>query len=345
VAVVIAQASRLSNAPRGSILWGMSWCRIALVVTVSGSVVLACGFSREGALDVAAEGGMATAGEHDGGDADGASTTDAASGADGGSNGVPVCDPATCALPAPPAGWELILLGASRADACPTGFDTAEAIENPVAGADACACAACVKTGTTCSTGSITTKTDNGGGACGTTSSALDALGGACKNGGGAFGQDDVVFAPAPVKGTCTSVASPVPANVVSQPLRLCTRAASGCVGAACGAPPSMKACIATTGDVACPSGTKHLVAADVTLACPSCSCSIAAATCGGALDFYPQQDCAGTPVTLTSGVCKATGGGFQSYKWKGVVASEVCATAPVAPAVTLMAPQTICCP
>ena len=323
----------------------MSSCRIALVLTVSATVLLACGFSNQGALDVAAEGGAASSGQHDReGSADGASTTDAASGADGGSVGVPVCEPATCALPAPPAGWELVLLGASRADACPSGFDSADAIENPVAGANACACAACVKTGTTCSTGSILSKTDIGGGACGSNSSAVDAAGGACQNSGGSFGVDDAVFAPAAVKGTCTSAASPVPANVISRQLRVCTRLASGCVGAACGAPPSMKACIAASGDVACPAGTKHVVAAGVTLACPSCGCSIASATCGGMMDFHPQQDCNGTPVTLTSGVCKPTGGGFQSYKWKGVVAAEVCATAPVAPATTLMTPQTICC-
>lgn len=323
----------------------MSLGRIALVLTVSAAVLLACGFSDEGALDVAAEGGPASSGQPDADGADGASTTDAPSGADGGSVGVPVCAPATCALPAPPAGWELVLLGTSRADACPSGFDSADAIENPVAGASACVCAACVKTGTTCSTGSIPTKTDNGGGACGSNSSTLDALGGACQNVGGGFGQDDVVFAPAAVKGTCTSAASPVPANVVSQQLRVCTRQASGCVGAACGAPASMKACIAATGDVACPSGTKHVVAAGVSLACPSCGCSIASATCGGAMDFYPQQDCAGAPVTLAAGVCRATGGSFQSYKWKGVVAAEVCATAPVAPTTTLVTPQTICCP
>ncbi len=345
MAVVIAQSRRLSNARRRSILCGMSSVRLAVFLAVSAGVLVACGFSKQGALDVAVDGGVGSAPQDGEGGADGATTADAASGAEGGTVGVPLCDSATCALPAPPSGWELVLLGTSRADACPAGFDAADSIENPMAGADACACAACVKTGTTCSTGSLPTKTDSGGGACGSNSSTLDALGGACQNNGGNFGQDDVVFAPAAVKGTCTSAASPVPSNVVSQQLRVCTRQASGCLGAACGAPPSMKACIAAPGDVACPSGTKHVVAAGVTLVCPSCGCSIASATCGGTMEFHPQADCNGTPVTLTAGVCKPTAGSFQSYKWKGVVATDVCATTPVAPTTTLMTPQTICCP
>ena len=63
-------------------------------------------------------------------------------------------------------------------------------------------------------------------------------------------------------------------------------------------------------------------------------------------MDFYPQSDCAGTPLTLTVGACKATGGaGIQSTKWKPVIGSQQCATVPSAPTTTLTAAQTICCP
>ncbi len=141
----------------------------------------------------------------------------------------------------------------------------------------------------------------------------LDGQSGGCQNTGGNFGQDDLVLAPTAVKGTCTSAGSPVPANVVSPQHRVCTRQASGCSAFACGAPASMKACVATAGDLACPSGTKHVVGSGVALVCLSCGCTIASATCGGGMDFYPQSDCNGTPLTLTSRVCKRTGGSFQS--------------------------------
>jgi hypothetical protein len=329
----------------------MSFRRLALVLAVcAGSFVVACGFTDVGALDVAAEGGAAPGSNgNDGGTtgADGSSTADGASTSDGSaSTGVPVCNPATCALPSPPAGWELVLLGTSRADACPAGFDSADAIESPVAGADACACAACVKTGTKCSTGAIATKADNGGGACGTSATTLDANGGACQNLNTNFGTDALILAPAAVPGSCTSAASPVPAMVTSQPRRVCTRQPSTCVGGACGAPATMKACIGTTGDVACPSGTKHVVGGDVALTCPSCACSITSATCGGTFDFYGESGCAGAATTLTAGVCKFTNGApIKSAKWNGVVASETCTVAPLAPTTTLTAPQTICCP
>jgi hypothetical protein len=107
-----------------------------------------------------------------------------------------------------------------------------------------------------------------------------------------------------------------------------------------------MKACIGTAGDVACPSGTKHVVGADVTLACPSCGCSITSATCGGTMDFYTASGCTGSGLTLTAGVCYATNGaGIGSAKWKGVVTSEVCTTTPIAPTTTLTSAQTVCCP
>ena len=332
----------------------MALGRFALVLALcAGVAVAACGFSEEGALDGSGEGGLTGSGSSPGtaagagvGGDGGATGNGSSAGAGSTPVGVPVCNPPACALPSPTTGWELVLFGTSRADACPAGFDSADAIESPVAGADACACAACVTTGTTCSTGSIPTKGDNGGGGCGSSTSTLNANGGACQNLNGSFSTDALVLAPPAVKGTCTAAASGVPGKVTTQQLRLCTQQASTCAGAACGAPASMKACIAAAGDVACPSGTKHLVGSDVSLACAPCGCSILSATCGGGMDFYSNQNCTGSTLTLTAGICKATNAsGFQSAKWKGVVASEVCATTSVAPTTTLQNMQTVCCP
>jgi hypothetical protein len=205
-----------------------------------------------------------------------------------------------------------------------------------------------VTTGTSCSTGAIPTAYDNGGGACGTSGAQHQTNGGACRNQSGTFGQDARVDAPTAVVGTCTSAASGIPANVVSQARRVCTLQASSCSDRACNVPPSMQACVASPGDVACPAATptKHLVGADVALACPPCGCTITSATCAGTLEFYPQQSCAGSPVALPVGVCKATGGAsFLSTKWKPLIAAELCATVPVAPTPTLTAAWTVCCP
>jgi hypothetical protein len=314
-----------------------------IAIASLGVTVAACGFSGVGGVLDGEDAGTAASG----------GPARLPPGADGGpsaegSTPVPICNPPPCALPAPPAGWELVLMASTRADACPSGFDSADAVESPVATASACACAACVTTGTNCATGAIPTAYDNGGGACGTTGAVHQTNGGACKNQNGSFGQDARVDAPTAVLGTCTSAASGVPANVVSEARRVCTLQASSCGDRACGAPGSMQACVASPGDVACPAGTpnKHLVGADVALACPPCGCTIASATCGGSLEFYPQQNCAGSPVSLAVGVCKATGGAsFQSTKWKPLVAAEVCAVVPGTPTTTLTAARTVCCP
>ena len=312
---------------------------VLVLPLVAAVLVVACGFTGDGTLEGAVSQGGAPAPGAD------ASIAQVDAAQLDGSVVAPGCNP-TCVLPAPLPGWNLVLFGTSSTDACPVGFEAADAIESPVAAADACQCAECVKTGTTCSTGAIPTKADNGGGACAQPASTLDANAGACMSMNGSLGTDARVDAPAAVRGTCTSAASPVRANVVTQPRRVCTLRANACAETACALPASMAACTAAAGDVPCPSGTKHLVGADVTLACPSCACAISSATCGGTMDFYTQSNnCTGTPITLTAGVCKFTNGaGILSAKWKGIIATEQCATTPAAPTTTLTGAQTICC-
>jgi hypothetical protein len=322
----------------------MRFRHVAFVLCVASATVVACGFSGQGTLDSPGEdGGIQTASP------DGSTTNDGSNTADRSvPTPTPTCNPPACALPTPPAGWELVLLASSRADACPAGFDALDSIESPVAGASACACAACVTTGTNCSTGALSTGFDTGGGGCGSNGIQLQTNGGLCQKQNGTFGQNGRVDAPTAVLGTCTSASSAVPANVVTQAGRVCTRQASSCSDRACGAPASMKACVASPGDVACPAGalTKHLVGSGFTLACPSCGCSITSATCGGKMDFYGQSDCGGSATTLTAGVCMPTpSANFQSTKWKPLIVSEQCATVPAAPKTTLTAMQTICCP
>ena len=319
----------------------------SLIAALVGLALGACGFSGAGGLDGAdgADGGSPPSAAPDAGDplVPEASTPDGAPVVP-----IPICNPPACALPVPPAGWNLVLLASTLGDACPTGFESTDAIESPVAGPSACACAACIKTGTNCSTGAIPTAYDTGGGGCGISGAQHQTNGGACRSQSGTFGQNARVDAPTAVLGTCTSAASGVPANVTSQARRVCRLESSACSDRACGVPASMQACIASPGDVACPVSApqKHLVGSDVALQCPGCACTITSATCGGTLDFYPQSNCGGTPVSLLVGACKATGGAsFVSTKWKPLIASEQCSTVPAAPKVTLTAAQTVCCP
>lgn len=324
----------------------MSLRRIVLAAALwASAAAVACGFTEVGALDEAADAAGPGPRVAEGGAAsvDGASDASIDSPAS-----VPVCGPATCSLPSATSGWELVLLATALADACPPGFDPADAIENPTAGANACTCAACVTTGTSCSTGSIPTDYDQGSGTCGTSGTAVQGSGGACVPLSGQLGVNARADAPQAVKGTCTSASSPVAANVSSQARRVCTPQASTCAGEACGAAPSLRRCLAKQGDVACPAATptKHLVGAAFTLQCPSCGCSITSAVCGGTLEAYPQSNCGGTPVVLPVGVCEAANSAsVGSTKWKPTVVSEQCAIVPMAPAVTLTSMQTVCCP
>jgi hypothetical protein len=320
-------------------------CLTAAACGYTGEGTLADGLDPDGALIT--NGGEAGSSGNAGGD--GAAPGDGAPLPATDGSPPPTCATPTCTLPTAPAGWQLVLLESSRADVCPAGFDSVDSIESPVAAANACTCAACVTTGTNCSTGPIPTAYDNGGGACGTTGASCQTNAGNCNEQNGNFGQDARIDPPTAVRGTCTSASVSNRANVATDARRVCTRQASTCSDRACGAPASMKACIAAPGDVACPAGgptTKHVLGSDFTLACAGCGCSISTATCGGELDFYPQGMCNGNPVKLTVGVCTGTGGaGFQSTKWKPVIASEVCATVPGAATTPLTGPQTICCP
>lgn len=198
-------------------------------------------------------------------------------------------------------------------------------------------------------TGTLLTSYDTGGGSCASPGLGLPTSGGNCNNMSGSLGTDTRIGGAQAVVGTCTSASSPDRAKVVVQSRRVCTRQASSCSNAACSAPASMKACIATSGDVPCPAAAKekHLLGSDFTLACAACACSITSGTCAGTAQFYPQPNCAGAPITVPSDVCTAVAGApaFMSTKWTSSPTNEQCSTTPGPATTALVETQTVCCP
>jgi hypothetical protein len=215
-----------------------------------------------------------------------------------------------------------------------------------VAGAGACACGNCLGN-VNCSTGSISSAYDNGNGNCGTNGAQHQTNNGACRAINGSFGANASVGAPEAVVGGCAAPGVASRPAVTTKKKRVCTPVPATCIDQACAPAGTLKACLRADGNVTCPASapTKHLVGADFTLGCGACTCSLAV-TCGGKMEFFPSSGCNGTPRTLTADVCTSTGSAsFQSTKWTGTIASQVCTKQPATPALALTAEQTVCCP
>ncbi len=255
-----------------------------------------------------------------------------------------------CTLPSAQ-GFALVLFGdATRA--CPNDFATGDVVENPTAGANACACGDCSAT-IDCSSGLIKSYYDSnagvGSGTCGTPGTTIDPNGGACRNMAGRFGEHAKIDAPTASVGACTSPGLPSRGAVTTQGKRICIPASATAATAACTPPADMKACLVADGDLNCPANapTKHLVGTDFDLTCGACGCQVTAA-CTGKIEFFGQSNCAGTPGrTLNVGSCSYTGqDNFTSLKWTGSVATQTCTKQPApAPSVALTGQRTVCCP
>ena len=258
----------------------------------------------------------------------------------------PGCNPDACALPSA-SGFALVLFGAAN-QSCPASFTASDVIENPVAGAGACACGDCSAT-IDCNSGSLATSFDNGNGDCNQTGPALDANNGMCRNlMNSRWSENGAVAPPAAVVGTCSAPGLASRPAVTTTAKRVCTPEASACAGLACAPPTGMAACLAHDGDVACPptAPNKHAVGADFTLQCGACGCTVSA-TCTGKIESYEQGNCSGTPKTINANVCtNVSRADLSSFKWIGSVAMQSCTKgAPAAPQIALTGTRTICCP
>ncbi len=300
--------------------------------SVLGAVVALCGFASAPACGLTEDG-----------------TADVApDAAPGGS----VCNPPACALPSSVAGWRSVLFANSRVDACPSGYATADAVEGLTAGPTSCTCGACVPTGTDCAIGPSSLSFDRGDGTCAAGELPLNILGDRCVNNpfnaSVQLTEHTRITAPATTLGTCTSAAAADTKAAATKVRRLCTAVTATCAGSACSAPASMRACLAAKGDLKCPpeTPTKHLIGQGRIDTCPACVCTVASATCSGAVDLFPDVDCGGTPKAIAAETCTNTQSvKFKSSRWKSSVSNIQCTTVPAAAVVTLSEMETVCCP
>lgn len=280
-------------------------------------------------------------------------------GGDGGGGGGDAgtgCDPSQCGLSAP-SGFTLVAYAGNQDSACPAGWTSTDARSDPAAQDGACSCDCNVSAQPDCGTGTIIRKYDYGTSAtCGSQGATVTGNSGGCSS----TGQYAIVLAthievdpPPPTGGTCSFDATPDPKKVSSSSARVCQPEAS-CTGALCKAPAGYAVCVATDGDVACPSGfpTKHLVGGEPQLACSGCGTTCAvSADCQGTLTFYTDANCSMGKVDMTAdGTCGAkpvSGTGYYySYSYTGTAHNVACGGAAGTPKadVTLAGARTVCC-
>ena len=305
------------------------------------AVVSACGIDAVGTMDPAAfhAPGRAPDGGREGGGGPAPIEADA---------DVPSACAGTCSPAATTAPFVHVLFG-DRATACPAGFDAADVVEEPTPGAGSCACGTCAFSGTTCTTGALVSKysSDN---TCNGTGDNLQGNGGNCYAISGQFiSTYAAMLPPTAVAGSCSAPGVGIRANVTTKDARVCTPRSDACLDALCAPPAALAACVAASGDVACPAPlpNRHLVGSDVTLTCAACTCTTQA-TCTGTVTFYSGAGCTGTPRVLNAGACtQVNQASFQSTRWAGTIATQTCTNVtPAATAgVSLTDVRTVCCP
>jgi hypothetical protein len=261
-----------------------------------------------------------------------------------------------------PPGFSLIAFGATaKGSACPGGFgEPTDTVEGPNVAAGACTCGCSVTTPPTCPTnGSIGNWADtNGSQTCGMSVIAYANVGCGTEGIAGAFGPgDDHRFQPpGPTGGACSAPVNQDATRMSYAALgRVCQATTlPECNGMVCA--PALAApfaaCIASDGDVACPTlfPTKHLLGTAASFTCsPGCTCSVSA-TCTGTLDYYSSTDCSGSVIfqIVADDACHATDyGAYSSHEYvpnapSGVACVGGGSTSASAPALT--GTTTVCC-
>jgi hypothetical protein len=329
-------------------------CRILAIVALA-----SCSLTTS--LDGYSGGGGAT-GDDGGTTADGGTTTTD----DGGLLGdsalvVDGCDSTGC-FDMPP-GFSLVAFGASaKGAACPAGFGTpTDTVEGPTFSNGACTCACTTGTAPSCPSGTLTGGYDtDGSGMCGSTTTPIPNPT-VCNTTGflGPFATNNEhsYSPPAATGGTCNASATKDSSKLsYDSQGRVCEATTlPQCGTKVC--PPAAAApfgvCIASDGDVACPSlfPNKHLVGTSASFTCGSgCGCS-ATASCQGKLEYFDTADCSGgVSFTLTvDGTCRSTatdGGTFGSHKYTAFAPANIgCSkSGSSSPSATLNNTTTVCC-
>ncbi|MGZ3424042.1 MAG: hypothetical protein ACXVEE_39640 [Polyangiales bacterium] len=224
------------------------------------------------------------------------------------------CDTSACGDP----GGAKRLALVDRSKACPAGFIQTDFVEDK--GGDACSCACNLAAMPFCpGNGDIATKFGAGG--CGSTGLTLHPSGTDVCTGIGMGGNLAAWFsgtAPSPIGGACGPMAN-TNKGAITRQLRLCEPISGTCAAPICAAP--FTECIETAGT--CPAGypNPRSVGYDISVICPSCTCSLDAGSCTGSLTLFNNGSCGMKVATLAvDGTCVETmhaGDGVNSYKYK----------------------------
>jgi hypothetical protein len=263
----------------------------------------------------------------------------------------PSCDgsPGAC-VGALPTGFELVLFGADRVSACPAGFTQHEVVADPVAGAGTCDCSCTVASEASCTVGQMSTKADTTT-TCMRTGASVDVNGSDCTALNGTF-SDYFSATPLPATVPCNASAVVDSANVTSTQLRLCD-VPSACQEEVCsggGLMAGFSACIASDGDVACPTGwdTKTLVGDSPDVTCTACTCTGSGSCTDGHMSFFSDDACSTLLIEFAiDDSCQATNGvgPIGSFTYTATLADAACtADGPKTATVALAAPRTVCC-
>jgi hypothetical protein len=116
--------------------------------------------------------------------------------------------------------------------------------------------------------------------------------------------------------------------------------------------PAGMRACIATTGDVACPAGPfsdkAAVIGANTTLSCAACSaCNVTQSACGNAtVKYWADANCTQAKGTIAAdGKCNTTGSPSVShFTYENPVQNVQCVAGTSSPTADLATKQTVCC-
>jgi hypothetical protein len=198
----------------------------------------------------------------------------------------PTCDTTGCA---DPMGAKRVAL-VDRSKACPPGFNQTDVVEDK--GGDACSCG-CGLTNPTCpGAGDVPTKFGDSA-ACASVGATIHPTGTdvcvALPMGGGNlaayFGAT-----PIPPTGGACSATSMMNKPAITNALRLCEPLASTCVKPICGG--AFTECIEVAGS--CPTAypNARTVGGDISLACPTCDCTLDRGTCSATIQFFGTNAC-----------------------------------------------------
>lgn len=252
-----------------------------------------------------------------------------------------------------PAGWRLVLHEPARA-VCPTGT-AHDVLEDPRARAGACSCGCALTSMPSCWNGSLQPLYGTSGSAgCSEPAIPVDVSAGCVPLPTPAQIAPRLAFPPlAMTGGACAGTAIGHVKKVDVTAARTCDVPADGQAESLCaGSPPAgFDACIATTGDLACPLGTpftRRIVVADsLTLLCSACTaCTIGGGCSPASVTLYGDTQCTGKLGSVRAdGTCvKASFTGTVAALSYEALVLPTCSASGTQASFLPVAPTTLCC-